>query len=146
MEGATLIWWEAETKEEIKKHGNIILSCTNFITAIKQHFYPLAHMQKAIMNWKKFRQLKGKNVQDYTQKFRRRDLLLGVDLQSQDTFLKYIGGLHSYLKHIILMFNPTILDEVCVQATHLEARGKNISEEGRKKPFKGKKKREYLKR
>ena len=38
------------------------------------------------------------------------------------------------------MFNPTSLDEVCVQATHLEARGKNIFEEGRKKPFKGKNK------
>ena len=36
------------------------------------------------------------------------------------------------------MFNPTSLDEVCVQAAHLEARGKNIYEEGRKKPFKGK--------
>lgn len=34
------------------------------------------------------------------------------------------------------MFNPTILDEVCVNATHLEARGKNISQEGSKKPFK----------
>ena len=38
------------------------------------------------------------------------------------------------------MVNPTNLDELCVQATHLEARGKNISEEGRKKPFKGKNK------
>ena len=38
------------------------------------------------------------------------------------------------------MFNPTSPDEVCVQATHLEARGKNISKEGRKKPFKGKNK------
>ena len=92
------------------------------------------------MNWKNFRQLKGQNVQEYTQEFRRRALLLGVDLQSQDNFLKYIGGLHSYLKHTILMFKPTSLDEVCVQATHLEARGKNISEEGTKKPFKGKKK------
>ena len=36
------------------------------------------------------------------------------------------------------MFNPTSLDEVCVQATHLEDKGMNISEEGRKKPFKGK--------
>ena len=86
------------------------------------------------MNWKNFRQLKGHNVQVYTQEFRRRDLLLGVDLQSQDTLLKYIGGLHSYLRHTILMFNPTSLDEVCVQATHLEARGKNISNEGRNKP------------
>ena len=36
------------------------------------------------------------------------------------------------------MFNPTSLDEFCVQATHLEVIGKNISEGGRKKPFKGK--------
>ena len=63
--------------------------------------------------------------------------MLGVDLQSQDTLLKYIGGLHSYLRHTILMFNPTSLDEVCVQATHLEARGKNIPEEAKKNPFKG---------
>ena len=61
-----------------------------------------------------------------------------MDLQSQETLLKYIGYLHSYLNHTILMFNPTSLDEVFVQATHLEARGKNISEEGRKKHFKGK--------
>ena len=51
--------------------------------------------------------------------------MLGVSLQSQDTLLKYTGGLHNYLIHTILMFNPTILDEVCVQATNLEARGKN---------------------
>ena len=69
--------------------------------------------------------LKGQNVQDYTQEFRRRALLLGVDLQSQDTLLNYIGGFHSYLQHTILMFNPTNLDEVCVHVTHLEARGKN---------------------
>ena len=36
LEGASLVLWEAKTKEEIKKHGNIILSWTDFITAIKQ--------------------------------------------------------------------------------------------------------------
>ena len=59
-------------------------------------------------------------------------LMLGVDFQSQDTFLKYIGGLHSYLRHTILMFNPNNLDDVCGQATHLEARGKNTPKEGSK--------------
>ena len=39
------------------------------------------------------------------------------------------------------MFNPIGLDEVCVQATHLEARGKKISEEVRKKPLRVKTKR-----
>jgi hypothetical protein len=33
------------------------------------------------------------------------------------------------------MFNPSNLDEVCVQATHLEARGRNETHEGNKKPF-----------
>ena len=64
--------------------------------------------------------------------------MLDVDLQSHDTLLKYIGGLHSYLRHTILMFNPNNLDDVCVQATHLEARGKNTPEEGSKNPFKSK--------
>ena len=36
MEGATLVWWESEKKEEIKKHGKIILSWIDFITVIKQ--------------------------------------------------------------------------------------------------------------
>jgi len=140
MDGATLVWWELETQEEIKKHGKVSISWNDFIVAIKRKFYPLAYMHKSIMNWQNFRQLKGQNVQDYTQEFRKMSLMLGVDLQSQDTLLKYIGGLHSYLRHTILMFNPNNLDDVCVQATHLEARGKNTPKEGSKKPFKCKEK------
>lgn len=34
---------------------------------------------------------------------------------------------YSYLKHTILMFNPTSLDDVSVQATHRKARGKNVN-------------------
>ena len=101
------------------------ISWSDFITAIKRQFYPLAYMQKAIMIWHNYRLFKGQSVQDYTQEFRKMSLMLVVDFQSQDTLLKYIGGLHSYLRHTILMFNPNNLDDVCVQATHLEARQKN---------------------
>ena len=40
------------------------------------------------------------------------------------------------------MFNPTSLDDVSVQATHLEARGKNVNPEigGSSKPFASKNK------
>jgi len=51
--------------------------------------------------------------------------MLGISLDSPETLLKYIGGLHSYMRHTILMFNPTSIDEVFLQATHLEAKGKN---------------------
>jgi hypothetical protein len=135
LDGSTLIWWESKAQEEMKKHGKIFLSWNDFIIAIKFFFYPLAYKQKETMEWKNFRQAKGQNVQSFTQEFRRRDLVLRVDLSSQETLLKYIGALHSYLRHTILMFNPSNLDEVCVQATHLEARGRNDTHEGNKKTF-----------
>jgi hypothetical protein len=144
LDSATLIWWESKTQEDMKKHGKILIFCNNFIVAIKKQFYPLAYKQKATMEWQNFRQAKGQSVQRFTQEFRRRALVLGVDLSSQETLLKYIGALHSYLRHTILMFNPSNLDEFCVQATHLEARGRNDTHEGNKKTFshgdKGKKK------
>ena len=107
------------------------MSWSIFNVVIKRKFYPLAYMQKSIMDWKNFRQLKGKSVQDYTHEFRRRALILGINLYSQENLLKYIGGLHNYLRHNIIMFNPTNINEVCVQGTHLEARGKQkIDEKG----------------
>jgi hypothetical protein len=114
LEGETLIWWEAKTQEDMKKHCKVLSSWNDFIVAIKRKFYPLAYMHKAIMDWKKFRQAKGKNVQRYTQEFRKRSLILGIVLSSQENLLKYNGGLHSYLRHTIIMFNPTNIDEVCV--------------------------------
>jgi len=93
-------------------------------------------MQQAMMSWQTLRQLKGQSVQSYAQQFRKSALILGISLDSPETLLKYIGGLHSYLKHTILMFNPTSLDDVSIQATHLEARGKNVNPEigGSSKP------------
>ena len=55
--------------------------------------------------------------------------MLGINLYSQENLLKYIGGLHSYLRHTILLFNSTNLDEVWFHATHLEARGKLSADE-----------------
>eukprot|EP00253_Pinus_taeda_P032614 PITA_32614 len=78
-----------------------------------------------MMSWQTLRQLKGKSVQGYTQEFRKRVMILGISLDTPETLLKYIGGLHSYMRHTILMFNPTSIDEVYVQVTNLEARGKN---------------------
>ena len=37
---------------------------------------------------------------------------------------------------MILMFNSTNLDEVCVQATHVESKGNNTKEKFSKKHFK----------
>jgi len=84
-------------------------------------------MQQEKMSWQTLGQLKGQSVQSCTEEFCKRALTLGISLDSPETLLKYIGGLHSYLRHTIIIFNPTSLDDVSVQATHLEARGKNVT-------------------
>lgn len=88
-----------DTRGDIKKKGKISISWYDFTAAIERQFYPLDYMQKLIKIWQNFRQLKGQNVQGYTQEFRNRSLMLSVDLQSQEKLLQYIGGLHNYLRH-----------------------------------------------
>jgi len=56
-------------------------------------------------------------------------------LYTRETLLKYISGMHLYLLHTILMFNPINIDKVFIQATYLEAsKGKHAS--GDKKLYK----------
>ena len=71
-------------------------------------------MQQSMMDWQNLKQGKGQSVHEYAQEFIKRYLALGIPLYTQETLLKYIGGLQSYLHHMILMFNLTNLDEVCV--------------------------------
>jgi hypothetical protein len=61
-------------------------------------------------------------VQEYTDGFRKMALMLDIPLQTQETLMKYIGGLPAHIRNIIFMFGPTNLDEVSVQATYIEAR------------------------
>jgi len=129
LRGITLVWWEGRTQADLKKRGKILSVWSEFVSVIKKTILSTSYMQQAMMNWQTLRQLKGQSVQSYTQEFRKRALILRISLDSPKTLLKYIGGLHSYLRHTILMFNPTSIDEVSVQATHLEARGKNVNPE-----------------
>lgn len=54
--------------------------------------------------------------------------MLGISLNTHETLLKYIGGLHTDLHHTIMLLKPSDLDEVCVQATYLDGKGKFVSE------------------
>jgi hypothetical protein len=60
-------------------------------------------------------------VQEYTDGFRKMELMLDVPLHTQETLMKYIGGLPAYIRNNIFKFGPTNLDEVFFQATYIEA-------------------------
>ena len=83
----------------MKKHGKILSTWSEFVSTIKKQFYPLTYMKQVLMSWKALHQLKGQSVQNYTKEFRKISLIIGGSLDSPEGLLKYIGGLHSYLKH-----------------------------------------------
>jgi hypothetical protein len=133
LEGTALVWWERKL-EEISKCGNLLSSWSEFKSVIRNQFYPLGYLHKAMMEWKTLEKNKGQTIQSFMEEFRKKYISLNIPLDSYETLTKYIGALHSYICHTLLLFNPASPDEVCVQATHLENRGKHVQEDPTKKP------------
>ena len=80
-------------------------------------------------------------MQEYTDEFCNMALMLDVPLTTQETLMKYIGGLSTYIHNIVFMFGRTNLDEVYVQATYIEVGKIGVSvswEPSSKKDGKGK--------
>jgi hypothetical protein len=121
LEGTALVWWESKLQDR-SKCDNILSSWSEFKSTIRKQFYPLVYLHKAMIECQTLRQSKGQIVQTFTEEFRKNALALNIPLDSYETLMNYIGTLHSYIRHTFLLFNPTSLDGVCVQATHLENR------------------------
>jgi hypothetical protein len=139
LSGTALIWWESKMQVDMVQNGKVISSWDKFIKAIRKQVYPLADTQMTMIEWQHLRLGKGWNIQEYTHEFKRKKLSLGISLYTHENILKYIGGMHSYLRHTILMFSPTSIDKVLVQDTHIESsKGKHASED--KNPYKFEKK------
>jgi hypothetical protein len=132
LEGTALVWLERNL-EDISKCGKILYSWSEFKSTIRKKFYPIGYLHKAMMEWKTLRKSKGQIVQVFTEQFRKKALALNIPLDSYETLINYIGALHSYIRHNFLLFKPTSLDEVCVQATHLKNRGKHVQKDPIKK-------------
>ena len=86
------------------------------------------------MDWQYLRHDRGQDVQSFTEEFRKQALNLGIALDSPEVVTKYIGSLHSYHRHSLLLFEPTTIDLASVKAIHLENRGKNERDDHFKKP------------
>jgi hypothetical protein len=117
LEGTALIWWERKLQDR-SKCGNLHSSWSEFKSVIRKQFYPLVYLHKEMMEWKNLRQSKGQTVQSFTKEFRKKALRLKIILDSYETLMKYIGELHNYIHHTLLLFN----------------RGKHVQEDPTKKP------------
>jgi hypothetical protein len=121
LAGTALIWWQSKLQKGTQDVGKVFPSWKNFISAPRKQFYPLGYKEKALIEWQSLKLRKGQSVQEYTDGFRKMALMLDIPLQTQETLMKYIGGLPAHIRNTVFMFGPTNLDEVSVQATYIEA-------------------------
>jgi hypothetical protein len=68
--------------------GKIFPSWHDFISALRKLFYPLGYKEKALIKWKSLKLRKGQSVWEYTNEFRKMDLMLDVPLTTQETLMK----------------------------------------------------------
>jgi hypothetical protein len=129
LAGTALIWWQSKLQKGTQNVGNVFPSWKDFISALRKQFYPLGYKEKAIIEWQSLKLRKGQTVQEYTDGFRKMALMLDIPLQTQETLMKYIGGLPVHIRNTVFMFGPTNLDEVSVQATYIEAGKAGVSGE-----------------
>lgn len=81
----------------------------------------MGYKEKDLIEWKGLKVRKGYSVQEYTDEFHKKALMLDIPLYTQETLMKYIGGLTEYVCNTLFMFSSINLDEVEVQATYIEA-------------------------
>jgi hypothetical protein len=127
--GTALIWWQRKLQNGTQQVGNVFPSWQSFIFALRKKLCPLGYKEKALIEWQALKLRKGQTVQEYTDGFRKMALMLDIPLHTQETLMKYIGGLPAHIRNIVSMFGPTNLDEVYVQATYIEAGKASVSRE-----------------
>jgi hypothetical protein len=119
--GTTLIWWKIKLQNGTQQVGNVFPSWQVFVSALRKKLYPLGYKDKALIEWQALKLIKVQTMQEYTDGFRKMALMLDIPLHTQETLMKYIGGLPAHIRNIVFIFGPTNLDEVFVQARYIEA-------------------------
>ncbi|XP_071702891.1 uncharacterized protein [Rutidosis leptorrhynchoides] len=84
-----LAWWNSHLKtlddDEVK--------WPEFTRLLRREFYPMGYSQDRWTRWHNMRQQQGQQVQEYTTEFRRLAVSLGIQIDGEETFTKYVAGL-----------------------------------------------------
>ena len=60
-------------------------------------------------------------MQNFIEELRKQAFNFGISLDLPKTVTKYVGALHSYIKHSLLLFEPTMTNADSVKVIHIES-------------------------
>ncbi|CAL8120210.1 unnamed protein product [Prunus armeniaca] len=77
--------------------------------------------------WQHFRQRFGQPVQEYTTEFHNQAMVLDIDVDDYDVFMKYTGGLADYIRKELKLFTVDTIEDATVKAIAIEAKIKELT-------------------
>ncbi|CAL9019205.1 unnamed protein product [Prunus brigantina] len=111
------------------------LTWKNFKKLLRKQFYPVGYEDERWYKWQHFRQRFGQPVQEYTTEFHNQAMVLDIDVDDYDVFMKYTGGLADYIRKELKLFTVDTIEETTVKAIAIEAKNKRIDKkDDRSKP------------
>ncbi|KAA8542785.1 hypothetical protein F0562_023937 [Nyssa sinensis] len=85
-----LTWWNAYLKSGPEQE----ITWKAFTQLLRQEFYPMGYSQDRWARWHNLRQRYEQTVQEYTTEFRRLAVALGITLDNEEVYTKFVVGLH----------------------------------------------------
>ena len=124
-----LVWWKAFRRQ--KRHRGA-LSWKEFKAAIRKKFYPVGYLEERWFKWYSLKQVYNQSMQEYTSEFSNQGMALDVDLDDYTIYMKYIAGLHEYIRKELKMFSVKSITEASIKAAAIEGRLKRHETKGSK--------------
>lgn len=99
---------------------------------MRKIFYPLGYEDQFFLKWHHFKQGQGQSLEDFYEEYQ--DLIIQLDIKelNNNMILKFLGGLHRYLRHELKIFPFPSLHEAFKIASKIEARRKASTSSERK--------------
>ncbi|TXG50795.1 hypothetical protein EZV62_023319 [Acer yangbiense] len=123
-----LTWW----KSYRKRHNVSDLTWKKFKILLRKQFYPIGYVEERWYKWQHLKQKMGQAVQEYITEFHNQALVLDIDVDDYDVFMKYIGGLAEFIRKELKLFTVETIEDATVKAIAIESKNKRIDKRDEK--------------
>ncbi|CAL9001292.1 unnamed protein product [Prunus brigantina] len=99
---------------------------------LRKQFFPVGSEDERWYKWQHFRQRFGQPVQEYTTKFHNQAMVMDIDVDDYNVFMKYTGGLVDYIRKELKFFTVDAIEEGTVKAIAIKAKNKRTDKKDEK--------------
>ncbi|KAM1507545.1 hypothetical protein TB2_016611 [Malus domestica] len=112
-----LTWWTSYQR----RYNVSDLTWKNFKILLRKQFYPVGYEEEKWYKWQHYKQRFGQTIQEYTTEFHNQAMVLDIDIDDYDVFMKYTGVLADYIRRELKLFTVESIEDATVKDIAIEA-------------------------